>query len=312
MSDDLQKRLSRIDLNLLPLLLVLMETESTQATAKRIGRTQSAVSHALNRLRDMMGDQLLVRHGPKLIPTPLMTDLQVPLRQLLGDAASIVESGVRFDPAQAAREVVIGCFDLATPLAGDLCDALKALAPGLSFHITDARSGNTRLRGGELDLLIAMYRNKAEPGQSLTLIRNLGWAFVGAKSLGLPERPSAEDWARLPHVQVHTGVQGRAPVDDAARVVGITRHVALKVNSFMQALYVASQGKMLFTTFPALIGPVAEKFDLGIYPLPFEMSAAPMSIATRTTKHDPFSLWLHSMATEELRRALGGRRDTRG
>ena len=130
MSNDLQKRLSRIDLNLLPLLLDLMETQSTQATAKRIGRTQSAVSHALNRLRDMMGDQLLVRHGPKLIPTPLLIDLQAPLRQLLGDAASIVESGVKFDPSQTSREVVVGCFDLATPLASDLSEALKGQGAG--------------------------------------------------------------------------------------------------------------------------------------------------------------------------------------
>lgn len=293
MSDDLQKRLSRIDLNLLPLLLVLMETKSTQATAQRIGRTQSAVSHALNRLRDMMGDQLLVRHGPKLIPTPLLVDLQVPLRQLLGDAASIVESGVKFDPSQASREVVVGCFDLATPLAGDLCDALKAMAPGLRFHITDARSGNTRLRSGEVDLLISMYRNKPDPGQSLSFITNLDWAFVGARSLGLADGPSAKVWAGLPHVQVHTGAQGRTPVDDAARVARVTREVALKVNNFMQALYVASQGKMLFTTFPALIGPVAEKFDLVVYPLPFSMPAAPMSIVTRATKYDPFSHWLH-------------------
>ncbi|MEL6642033.1 MAG: LysR family transcriptional regulator [Pseudomonadota bacterium] len=294
MSDTLQRRLSRIDLNLLPLLLVLMETQSTQATADKIGRTQSAVSHALNRLRDMMGDQLFVRHGPKLIPTPLLLELEDPMRQLLGDAASLVERGVKFDPARSKREVVIGCFDLATPLAGQVCEALQAAAPALSFRITDARSGNTRLRTGEIDLIIGLYRNKTEPGQSHSFVQNVGWAFFATPETGMPTTPSAKDWAAWPHVQVHTGPQGRSPVADAARVAGVKRRVALQVDNFMQALFVASQGQMLFTTFPALAGPLATKFGLHAYPLPFDMPDAPLSIVTRATKHDPFAAWLHA------------------
>lgn len=304
MSDTLQKRLSRIDLNLLPLLLVLIETQSTQATADQIGRTQSAVSHALNRLRHMMADQLFVRHGPKLIPTPLLLELEAPIRQLLGDAAGIVERGIRFDPKASDRQVVIGCFDLAMPLAGQVCEALRAEAPGLSFRITDARSGNTRLRAGEIDLIIGLYRNKSEPGQSLSFVRNVGWAFFASGAVGMPPQPSAADWSALPHVQVHTGPLGRSPVDDAARIAGVKRRVALQVESFMQALFVASHGQMLFTTFPVLAGPLAQRFGLRSYPLPFEMPDAPLSIVTRDKKHDPFADWLHRSAKEAISTAL--------
>jgi len=305
MTDTLQKRLSRIDLNLLPLLLVLMETRSTQATADQIGRTQSAVSHALNRLRDMMGDQLLVRHGPKLIPTPLLLELETPIRQLLGDAAGLVERGIAFDPAYSDREVVIGCFDLAIPLAGEVCKALKQQGQKLSFRITDARSGNTRLRAGEIDLIIGLYRNTAEPGQNLSFVQNVGWSFLASKELPMPANPTADDWAALPHVQVYTGAQGRSPVEDAARLAGVERHVALQVDSFMQALFIASQGEMFFTTFPALTSPVAKKFGLRCYPLPFEMPEAPLSLVTRDTKHDPFAKWLHESAYRVLLDTLG-------
>ena len=74
----------------------------------------------------------------------------------------------------------------------------------------------------------------------------------------------------------------------------------------MQALYVASQGRMLFTTFPALVGPVAETFGLRVYPLPFDMPKAPLSVVTRATRHDPFSHWLHTAATEVIHSALRG------
>ena len=300
MSDTLQKRLSRMDLNLLPLLLVLMETRSTQATADQIGRTQSAVSHALNRMRDMLGDQLFIRHGPKLIPTPLLLELETPLRQLLGDAAGIVERGTRFDPEQSEREIVIGCFDLIMPLAGQICESLKTLGPNLSFRITDARSGNTRLRAGEIDAILGLYRNKPEPGQSMSFIQNIHWAVLAAEDAKLPARPSAQDWAARPHVQVFTGGQGRSPVEDAVRLAGIKRRVALQVDNFMQALFVASQGEILFTSFPLLAHPVAQKFNLRAYPLPFDMPPAPLSMVTRDTKHDPFADWLHTQVKAAL------------
>ena len=304
MSKTLQKRLSRIDLNLLPILLVLMETRSTQATADQIGRTQSAVSHALNRMREMMGDQLFVRHGPKLVPTPLLIELEVPMRQVLGDAVSLVERGARFDPATSDRQIVIACFDLGMPLAEAVCNALRDIGPGLSFRITDPRSGNTRLRSGEIDMIISLYRNKAEPGQKLTFVRNVDWAFLASKEIGLPETPSVADWAGFPHVQVHTGPGGRTPVDDAARIAGVKRSVALQVDSFMQALYVASHGKMLFTTFPALAGPVAKKFGLRSYPLPFEMPPAPLAVITRDTSHDPLARFLQDKAVDVIRDTL--------
>ena len=307
MTQSLQKRLSRIDLNLLPILLVLMETRSTQATADQIGRTQSAVSHALNRMREMMGDQLFVRHGPKLIPTPLLLEIEAPMRQMLGDAVGIVERGVRFDPAESDRQIVIACADLGMPLAEAICGALKEMGPKLSFRITDPRSGNTRLRSGEIDMIISLYRNKAEPGQKLSTIRNVDWAFLASREIDLPDEPTSEDWASYPHVQVHTGSGGRTPVDDAARVAGVKRSVALQVDSFMQALYVASHGKMLFTTFPALAGPVAEKFGLKAYPLPFEMPPAPLAIITRDTTHDPLAAWLHDCALNVITAALEDR-----
>lgn len=65
MSDpDLIKRLNKVDLNLLTVLQALLETGSTQGAALRLGRTQSAASHALKRLRDLFDDPVFTRNGP--------------------------------------------------------------------------------------------------------------------------------------------------------------------------------------------------------------------------------------------------------
>ena len=306
MNDDLRRRLSRIDLNLLPVLLVLMETGSTQATADRIGRTQSAVSHALNRLRDMLGDALFVRHGPRLVPTPLLLEMEAPLSAILHDAALLVERGRRFDPRTAERVVVIGCPDLALPLAEAICDGLARDAPNIQFRITGHRNGTTRLREGELDLLISLYRNTPDPGQRMSHVAAVDWAFYGAPGVISAAAPSAEDWARLPHVQVHTGAGGRTPIDDAARLAGVRRRVGLQVESFFEALFVASRGRMFFTTFPGLVRPIAARMGLEEHPLPFDVPSAPVCVITRDTKFEPLSQWVHEVAAATAERFFGG------
>jgi len=62
--------LRRVDLNLLPVFEVLVEERHVSRAAERLGRTQSAVSHALERLRVQLGDPLLVRMGGVMVPTP--------------------------------------------------------------------------------------------------------------------------------------------------------------------------------------------------------------------------------------------------
>ena len=308
MAGDLQKRLARIDLNLLPVLLVLIETQSTQATADRIGRTQSAVSHALNRLREMLNDPLFVRHGPKLIPTPLVLDLHAPLTQLLNDSVLLVERGHQFSPEQSDRTFVVGCIDLAMPLAQRICDSLQQAAPNMRFRITGHRKGNARLRQGEVDLLISLYRNSAEPGLVLRQVGAVDWAFYACeKTAPVNTPPSVEDWTRHPHVQVYTGQEGRSPVEDAAQVAGVTRRVGLQVEGFLEALFIASRGLHLFTTFPRLVGPVAGELGLKAYTMPFDVPPAPVALISRQTKFDPLSRWALEIAVHTAEEALGSR-----
>lgn len=304
-NDDLLKKLARTDLNLLPVLMVLIETGSTQATADRIGRTQSAVSHALNRLRDLLGDPLFVRHGPKLVPTPLVANLRDPLVRLLHEATRLVDQGRDFDPAEAKRQVVIGAPDLALPLAQHVIEALKIQGPGLSFQLTNHRHGNTRLMNGEVDLLISLYRHEPRPGTDMTVIGQDDWCFYANPDIGLPDRPTAEDWISRGHIQVFTGPRGRTPIEDAARLAGVTRQVELQVSGFLEALYLAGSAGLFFTNFNALVRPSAERMGLRRFPLPFQVAPAPVVVITRDGKHDAYSRWLGQVAAEAGRAYFG-------
>ena len=99
------RSLSDIDLNLLVVLQILLETRSTTRAAQRLGKTQSAISHALRRLREMLQDPLLVRDGVGLVPTDRAVALEGPLNQFLEGARALVFDQPVFEPAQASGTV---------------------------------------------------------------------------------------------------------------------------------------------------------------------------------------------------------------
>lgn len=93
-----QTKLARIDLNLLVAFEALMDLRSVTLAAERLGRTQSAVSHALARLREQVGDPLLVKVGGKLQPGPFARTLIEDIRPLLRSIERVITPPADFDP----------------------------------------------------------------------------------------------------------------------------------------------------------------------------------------------------------------------
>lgn len=99
-------RLAATDLNLLVPLLAILEERSVTRAAEKIGLSQPATSHALARLRRLLGDQLVVRRHGTLVLTPRATELLTPLREVLHQTARLVGAPT-FDPATDTRTVTI-------------------------------------------------------------------------------------------------------------------------------------------------------------------------------------------------------------
>src|SRR5262245_14541551 len=114
-----------VDLNLLAVLDALLDLRSVTAAARRLGLTQSTVSHALARLRALFGDPLLVRVGRGMAPTPRAEAIAPALRRALADVRRLVRHEERFDPATTTRAFSVVCPDL---LAAFLPDLLGRLA----------------------------------------------------------------------------------------------------------------------------------------------------------------------------------------
>jgi DNA-binding transcriptional LysR family regulator len=107
--------LNSLDLNLLVALDALLKEANVSRAAMRIGLSQPAASHALQRLRDLIGDPLLVRTGARMEPTPRALGLRAPLAQALDQVRSLFVSDA-FDAARSERQFRLMMPDLAVEL----------------------------------------------------------------------------------------------------------------------------------------------------------------------------------------------------
>ncbi|WP_235214589.1 LysR family transcriptional regulator [Rhodococcus opacus] len=100
------ERLASVNLNLLVPLLALLDEGSVTRAAARVGMSQPAMSHALGRMRRMIGDDLVTRQGSGLVLTPRALELIAPLREVLRQTAQVVNFP-GFDPAHDSRTITV-------------------------------------------------------------------------------------------------------------------------------------------------------------------------------------------------------------
>src|SRR5262245_57249526 len=123
--------LAGIDLNLLVALDALLEEGSVTLAAKRVGLSQSAMSHALARLRALTGDRLLVRTASGLIATPRARAMHAPVREALAQLDDALRPPAPFDPRRIEQAVQVTAIDMIQlALVAPLSRALAKEAPG--------------------------------------------------------------------------------------------------------------------------------------------------------------------------------------
>jgi DNA-binding transcriptional LysR family regulator len=151
----LTRQLSRMDLNLLLTLQVLLECHSVSAAARELHLTQSAISKALGRLRAQFNDPLFLRASKGLVPTPFAQRLRQPLRTWLETAAGLF---VRedFDSASWKGELMLVAHDyLHVTLVPRLLALLHERAPGMTLKVLSQYSHQLDgLESGEIDFVL--------------------------------------------------------------------------------------------------------------------------------------------------------------
>ena len=148
-------RLSGIDLNLLTSLDALLVEQNVTRAAKRLGVSQPAVSHSLRRLRDLLGDELLVRGKIGMTATPRALELRGAVRAALEAAEVVLRAAPAFDPATAERTFVVSMADQQSfLLLPPLVERLAREAPGVRI---DVRPPPSDVVGSDIELAIGVW-----------------------------------------------------------------------------------------------------------------------------------------------------------
>jgi DNA-binding transcriptional LysR family regulator len=217
------------DLNLLIVFDAIMEERNVTRAGRKVGLSQPAMSHALNRLRHLLNDDLFVRTPDGMVPTPRAEQLAVPLRTALTELRVALESE-SFDPRRSRRRFAIALHNYAaTVVAPPLVVAAAEAAPSVRL---DLRPGGTLrvtdlLDRDELDLAIGSFADLGERFASAPLLED---EFV---LMMRPGHPIAEQ-ALTPHllaqqayVVVSSDPLDTEFLDDLVREHGLTRDIAV-------------------------------------------------------------------------------------
>jgi len=152
----MQDPLSRIDLNLLVAFQVLIQEKNVTRAAERLFVTQPAMSKTLNRLRNLVDDELFVRSSHGLTPTPKTLELEKPVNHILSQLTELMVTNQEFDPANTAATISLATLGTSASVGmPNFINKLRQNAPKLmliSQNIDD--KWEDRLRSGNLDFAI--------------------------------------------------------------------------------------------------------------------------------------------------------------
>jgi DNA-binding transcriptional LysR family regulator len=216
--------LRRIDLNLLVILDALLSEQHVTRAAQRLHLSQPAVSHALARLRDLLGDPLLVRAGATLVPTPRAMELIAPLAEALAQVQSLLAPNA-FDPATAKRtfRLAMSDYGAAIVLPG-LIRTLRREAPGIDLQISHAsREGMLdAVLNGDIDLAAGVFPELPNELRSTPLFEEHYACLVDRNSLpanGVLDLPT---YLARPHVLLEMRGSGTPEIERAPEFISGT------------------------------------------------------------------------------------------
>lgn len=291
-----QTKIRRLDFSLLLIFDELLRHQRTTIVADRLGLSQSAISHALSRLRDLFDDPLFSRRPDGLTPTRRALELAPRIRDLMHVTQKLVSSGGAFEPATSERRFRLAANDLVSTLFGPpLLKQLASQAPStrLTTRFAVGKAALEALRKDEVDLAIGRFYETSDEFLTETLL----WErFAVVARQGHPRIADALDLALyldLEHLLVSFSGGFSGAVDEALGREGITRHVRASVPMFLTAFAAVAASDLVATVPARLARQFGAAFGLSVYDPPLTIDAFPIGLMRHvSTETDPGLTWL--------------------
>ncbi|HCF3811569.1 TPA: LysR family transcriptional regulator [Pseudomonas aeruginosa] len=289
--NNVRDHIARLDLNLFRVFAVIYRERNLTRAAERLCISQSAVSHALARMRQQLEDPLFVREAQGVVPSALATQMWPDIEEGLGFFQRAVERGERFDPARDIERVTLAMADEIEPiLLPVLASALRKEAP--SLQVASVRVSRPTLRAdlaaGRLDCAIDVAQAAEESLQHAPLTRD---EFVVVSRQAEPI--DREGYLSAAHVTVSARRTGRSLEDWELTRQGIERRVMLRCQHYQSACRLVADSDLLLTVPRNLALAANALVGNHIHPLPIAIPAVELHLFWhKERERDPTNSWL--------------------
>lgn len=294
------------DLNQLLALDALLNESSVAKAAERMHLSASAMSRTLGRLRDALGDPLLVRAGQGMVLTPRAMALRDQVRRLIDDVRRVLDASTPFDVGALERTFTIRANDgFIDAFAAGVVRTLLAAAPKLCIRFAPKSNKDVNaLRDGSIDLDIGVL---GESGPEIRVQMLFQDRFIGVVRAGHPLAAgdvTAERYAACRHISVSRRGLHHGPIDAALQGLGLLRQVAAIVPGFPAALALARESD--------LVASVPERQTLaaraGMHGFPLPVPTPPVVVSQMwhpRADADPAHRWLRGCIKRAFESAHG-------
>lgn len=284
----------QLDLNLLTALDALLEEGSVAGAAQRLRLSSPAVSRSLGRLRRLTGDDILVRTGRTMTPTPYALAVRDQVGDLVRQTREVLAPSRELDLAGLDRVFTLQCHDaLATVLAPALLADVAAHAPGVRLRfLAEAAVDTDELRHGRVDLHIG-GDVPALPEIRHETVGHDRFAVVLRRGHPLAGRLDLAAYAAQPHVLVSRRGRLTDPVDAILEAHDLHRRVLAAVGTTATAAHLIARSDAVLTAPELTWRPLADAFGLVTEPLPIALPPPPIICGWHQRyETDPAHAWL--------------------
>jgi DNA-binding transcriptional LysR family regulator len=295
----------RLDLNLLVVFDTVMQERNATRAAEKLNMSQSAVSHAIGRLRAALGDELFVRTPEGMTPTPQAERLAPSVRQALADLRAALEGNRPFEPAEVEQTFTVAVNNYAAlVIAPPLAATVVREAPAVTL---DLRPSGTldiagRLDRGELDLSLGSLAAPAERFADVRLFDDRFACILRQDHPGIADGAiDARQLADMPHLEITSTGEATGFVDDELEALGLARRIALRAPLHVTTAVLA-ESDMVAVMAERAARAFAQRAPLKVLPLPFRSPAITVAMLWhRRVADQPGHRWLRGLVSRVAR-----------
>ena len=296
------KHIYNFDLNLLRVFGAVHAEGHIGRAAKRLGITQPAVSHAIQRLRDSVGDPLFIRSGKGVEPTARADEMAAYVRDSLESAMAAIAAPQSFDPAISNRVFHVGLPDHAVAKYAPLIHAtFSHRAPKLGIHLHDVQTPEAirLVEQGDIDMAANAIEDLPKRFKSMPLFTSQIVVIASKQNPYIKGKIDLSGYQKARHLMYSASQPMNSAFGEGLAKWGITRDIGMTISGHLAVPLIIANSDLIATVTRELAEPYVEKYGLQMLKLPFDVPDIQVSLFWHERNdRDAGHQWLREMAVK--------------